>query len=136
MIEWIKGHETLLLFMTGVSIVTFIATLIAVPWLVVRIPSNYFSQRRRIKKLWADEHPVVRAILLTIKNLAGYFLIAAGIIMLAIPGQGMLTILIGIIFIDLPGKFRFERWIVTRPAMLRSINWLRRRARKGPLILK
>jgi Putative transmembrane protein (PGPGW) len=136
MLEWIKGYQTLILFMTFVSIVTFIATLIAVPWLIVRIPSNYFSKRRRITKLWADEHPVVRAVLLTIKNLVGYFLIAAGIIMLAIPGQGLLTILIGIIFLDLPGKYRFERWLVTRPAVLRSINWLRRRARKAPLVLK
>jgi hypothetical protein len=136
MIGLIKGHETLILFMTGVSIVTFIATLIAVPWLIVRIPSNYFSHRRRITKLWADHHPVIRAVLLTIKNLIGYFLVAAGIVMLAIPGQGMLTILIGIIFLDLPGKYRFERWLVTRPAVLRSINWLRRRARKAPLVLK
>jgi len=136
MTEWIKGHEILILFMTGVSIVTFIATLIAVPWLVVRIPSNYFSKKRRVTKLWADHHPVVRAVLLTIKNLIGYFLIAAGIVMLAIPGQGMLTILIGIIFLDLPGKYRFERWVVTRPALLRSINWLRRRAKKAPLVLR
>lgn len=136
MIAWIKGYQTLILFMTGVSIFTFIATIIAVPWLVVRIPSNYFSKKRRVTKLWADHHPVVRAVLLTVKNLAGYFLIGAGIVMLAIPGQGMLTILIGIIFLDLPGKYRFERWLVTRPAVLRSINWLRRRARKAPLVLK
>jgi uncharacterized membrane protein SpoIIM required for sporulation len=136
MMEWIKGHEMFILFMTGVSIVTFIATLIAVPWLVVRIPSNYFSKKRRVTKLWADQHPVVRVVLLTVKNLAGYFLIAAGIVMLFIPGQGLLTILIGIIFLDLPGKYRFERWIITRPAVLRSVNWLRRRARKAPLELR
>lgn len=136
MLEWIKGYQTLILFMTFVSIVTFIATLIAVPWLIIRLPCNYFSQRRRTTKLWADQHPVVRAVLLTIKNLVGYFLVVAGFIMLAIPGQGMLTILIGIIFLDLPGKYRFERWVVTRPALLRSINWLRRRAGKPPLELR
>lgn len=136
MIEWIIGHEKLLLFMTGLSIVTFIATLMAVPWLIVRIPSNYFSQRRRTRKLWADQKPAVRAVLLTVKNLTGYVLIAAGIVMLAIPGQGMLTILIGIILLDLPGKYRFERWVVMRPTVLKSINWLRRRARKAPLVLR
>lgn len=136
MIEWIKGHETLLLWMTGLSIITFIATLVAVPWLIIRIPSHYFSHKRRITKLWADQHPIVRAALLTIKNIGGYFFIVAGIIMLAIPGQGMLTILIGIILLDLPGKYRFERWIVRRPAVLRSINWLRRYAGKSPLIVR
>jgi hypothetical protein len=136
MIEWAKGHEMLILLMTIVSIATFIVTLIAVPWLIVRIPANYFSKKRRTTKLWADQHPVIRIILLTFKNITGYFLIAAGVIMLAIPGQGMLTILIGFIFIDLPGKYRFERWIITRPSVLRSINWLRRQARKSPLDLK
>lgn len=135
MIDWINRNEVFLLWMTLVSIITFIATLVAVPWLIVRIPCNYFSSRRRIRKLWADEHPAVRALLMTVKNLLGYLLISAGVIMLVIPGQGMLTILIGIIFIDLPGKYRLERWAVTRPAVLRSINWLRKRARKAPLVL-
>jgi hypothetical protein len=135
MIEWIKGHETLMLWMTGGSIITFIATLIAVPWLIVRIPSDYFSERKRVKKLWSSHHPAVRAVLLTFKNLLGYILVLAGIGMLVLPGQGLLTILIGIIFIDLPGKYRFERWFVTRPAVLRSINWFRKRAGHGPLDL-
>lgn len=136
MVEWIKGHEILILWMTGLSIVTFIATLIAVPLLIIRIPSHYFSHKRRITKLWADQHPVVRAVLLTIKNIGGYFFIGIGVIMLAIPGQGMLTILIGIILLDLPGKYRVERWIVRRPTVLRSINWLRRYAKKAPLIVR
>jgi len=135
MIELIKRHEILIWWMTGLSGITFIATVIAVPWLIVRLPSDYFSYKRRIKKLWNDHHPVVRAALLTIKNLTGYILILTGIIMLLTPGQGMLTILIGIIFLDLPGKFRFERWMITRPAVLRSVNWLRRRAGKAPLVL-
>jgi len=136
MIDWIKGHETVIWWMTGTSIITFIATLIAVPWLIVRIPSDYFAHRRRLKKLWADRHPAVRVVLLTGKNLLGYILIVTGIIMLVLPGQGMLTLLIGIIFIDIPGKYRFERWIVTRCLVLRSINWLRLRARRAPLVLK
>lgn len=133
--EWIKGHETLVWWMTGISITSFIAALVAVPWSMVQIPSNYFSQRKRTRKLWADQNPAVRALLLLVKNLLGYILIVIGVIMLAIPGQGMLTILIGVIFLDLPGKYRLERWAVTRPAALRSINWLRKRAGKSSLVL-
>jgi len=135
MIAWIKGYATLLIWMTGISLITFVGTIIAIPWLVVRIPSDYFSEKRRVRKLWASQHPLVRAILLTAKNLLGFVLILAGIIMLAIPGQGMLTILIGLLLLDLPGKYRIERWVITRPAVLRSINWLRRRARRAPLVL-
>jgi hypothetical protein len=128
MIKWINGHETMLLWMTGISVITFIGSLIAVPWLVVRIPSDYFSGSRRHRRLWVDHHPVVRFVLHTVKNFLGYALILSGLVMLVLPGQGMLTILIGIIFIDIPGKYRFERWVVSRPAVYRAINWLRRRA--------
>jgi hypothetical protein len=135
MIEWIKGHETVILWMTVTSIITFIATLIAVPWLVVRIPSDYFSHKRRSRKLWGGQNLLLRLVFLTIKNLFGYILIITGVFMLAIPGQGMLTTLIGIILIDLPGKYRFERWFVGRPLVLQSINLLRRHAKRDPLVL-
>jgi len=136
MVEWIKEYELLIWWATGLSIGIFIVTIIAVPCLIVNIPPNYFLHNRRTAKLWADQHPVVRAVLLTIKNLIGYIFIAAGIIMLAIPGQGMLTILIGIVLLDLPGKYKAERWMVRRPAVLRSINWLRRCAKKSPLVVR
>ena len=63
-------------------------------------------------------------------------LFAAGIAMLVLPGQGILTMLLGFILVDLPGKYRFERWLVTRPLALRSINLLRRRAGHDPLVLE
>jgi hypothetical protein len=69
------------------------------------------------------------------KSLLGYVFIAAGVLMLVLPGQGMLTILVGIILVDFPGKYRLERWIVTRRPVLRFINRLRRRAGRAPLVL-
>ncbi|MCX7000139.1 MAG: hypothetical protein NT106_07575 [Candidatus Sumerlaeota bacterium] len=114
---------------------TFIATLIIVPLLVVRIPSDYFAHRRRHSKQWAGQHSALRWVLLIGKNLFGYVLIVAGIIMLVLPGQGMLTILIGIMLLNFPGKYRLERWFVSRRPILRSINWLRRRAGQTPLFL-
>jgi hypothetical protein len=134
MFDLIKGHEALIVWLTITSIVTFVATLIAVPWMIVRIPSHYFSHGRR-DRLWAHRHPAIRMVLIIGKNFLGYILILAGIIMLVLPGQGMLTILIGIILIDIPGKFRFEKWVVTRPPVLRSINWLRLRAKRAPLVM-
>jgi len=69
------------------------------------------------------------------KNALGYILIVAGIVMLALPGQGILAILIGIMLLNFPGKFRLERWIITRRPVIRSINWLRQRAKRAPLVL-
>jgi hypothetical protein len=50
-----------------------------------------------------------------------------------VPGQGLLTIAVGLILLDFPGKFRLERWLATRRSVWRSLNWLRRRAGSKPL---
>jgi hypothetical protein len=70
------------------------------------------------------------------RNLLGYVFIVAGILMLVTPGQGMLTILIGLTLVNFPRKYRLERWIVSRRPVLRSVNWLRRRAGCPPLSLE
>jgi hypothetical protein len=71
--------------------------------------------------------------MLVAKNLLGIVLLVAGVLMLVAPGQGLLTIAMGIVLIDFPGKFRLERWVVTRPNVWRTLNWLRRRARRPEL---
>jgi len=134
MIEWIQSNGTAFWWLVASTIITFLATLIAVPILVVRIPPDYFSRRKRHGKLWANQHPVVRAMLMIGKNALGFILVVAGIIMLVLPGQGVFTILIGIMLLNFPGKYRLERWIVARRPVLRSINWLRRRAGRAPLV--
>ena len=134
MIEWLQNNETVLLWLAATTIITFMATLIVVPILVVRIPPDYFSRRKRHRKLWANHHPLVRAILLIGKNALGYIFVVAGIIMLVLPGQGIFTILVGIMLLNFPGKYQLERWLATRRPVLRSINWLRQRAGRAPLI--
>ncbi len=136
MIESVHTHQTAIWWIAGVSVLTFVATLIVVPWLIVRIPPDYFAHGRRHRKHWSSRHPLVRGVLLAGKNLLGYILIIAGIAMLVLPGQGMATMFLGIILVDLPGKYRFERWFVARPPVLRSVNWLRRRAGRAPLVLE
>jgi hypothetical protein len=134
-IEWLRNNETALWCLGGVSILTFLGSLIVVPLLVVRIPADYFSRRRRRPRLWASQHPVVRAVLVVGKNILGVALVGGGIIMLFLPGPGTLTILIGVTMLDFPGKFWLERWIVSRGPVLKSINWLRGRKGRGPLLL-
>lgn len=136
MFEWLQGYENKIWWISGVSILTFLTFLIVVPLLVIRIPSDYFAHGRFHKKLWVDHHLVLRMVLLTGKNLLGYVFVSVGIVMLVLPGQGMLTILTGIMLLDFPGKYQFVRWIVARPQVLRTLNWLRRRADRPPLYLE
>ncbi len=133
MADWIAHHAELLWWLASASAAAFVGTLAAVPWMVVRIPADYFSRPCRERILPAGRHPVIALAWLLLKNLLGVVFVVAGVLMLFLPGQGVLTILTGVLLIDFPGKFRFERWLITRPPVARTIAWLRRRAGAPPL---
>jgi hypothetical protein len=133
MSEWLSVNGALLWWLGALSIVTFVGTLTVIPILVVRIPADYFTRKKRESTLWKETHPMLRGLLLCLKNLAGVVFVMAGVAMLVLPGQGILTILIGVMLMDFPGKFTLERSLVCRPAVLRAINWIRARAHKTVL---
>jgi len=136
MLDWITIDEATIWYLAVFSIVSFAGTLMLIPVLVIRIPEDYFTEKKRHGwEPWAHEHPVIRWSLLITKNSLGYFLIILGIAMLVLPGQGILTILIGIMFINFPGKYRLERWVVMRGPVLTTINRLRHRAGRMPLVI-
>ena len=136
MVQWIQGNESILWWLAASSAFTFVASLVAVPWLVVRIPRDYFVPGATQRVPWADRHPVVRVTFAIGKNVLGCVFVVAGIIMLVLPGQGLLTILLGIVLLDFPGKQSVLRGLVRQPAVLDSINWLRRRSGRAPLIVE
>jgi len=136
MSDWVFTHQNLLWWLSGVSILAFLAGVILVPWLVVRIPADYFTTEKFQRELWTHRHPVVRGILLIAKNMAGMVLIVAGIAMLVLPGQGLLTMLMGILLLNFPGKHRIARWFVSRRPVLRAVNWFRRREGRDPLMVE
>lgn len=127
--------ESAIWYLAAFSIVSFFGTIIAIPLLVIRIPQDYFSETKRHRwEPWAHEHPAIRWTLLILKNLLGYVFIFLGIAMLLLPGQGVLTILLGMMLINFPGKYRLERWVITRAPVLNTINTLRHRAGRTPLV--
>jgi len=135
LLQYILTHENLVFWSVFISIITFVGTLLIVPALVCRIPVDYFSHTRREPSAWAEHHPVIRLALLFAKNLLGYVVILMGAAMLVLPGQGLLTIIIGLMLINFPGKYRLERWLMSRGPILRSANWLRNRAGYEALIV-
>jgi hypothetical protein len=119
-------------------VVCFVGSLAATAYVVVQLPADYFLDRRHAALPIAEHHPVLRWSVRILKNLLGYFLVVLGIILSlpGVPGQGILTILIGIMLADFPGKRRFERWLVSQPAVEKGINNLRRRFGHPPLLLE
>ena len=134
MLDWLTEHGELLAWLGIGSAAVFIISLLSLPWLVSLIPDDYFSQQHRQATPWQQHHPAIRALLLIAKNLLGLVLLVGGIIMLVTPGQGILTIAMGLLMLDYPGKYQLERKIASTPSIKRSLNWLRSKRGKPPLI--
>lgn len=131
--DWIHSHEQFVWWLAIASLATFVLTLILVPLILIRLPSDYFSYSRRRDARVRLETPALRLIFVIVKNIVGAAFVALGAVLIMLPGQGLLTMLVGIMMLDFPGKYRFERWLVQSTAVRRAINWIRRRAGKVPL---
>ncbi len=118
-------------------VITFTLSLAVVGFLLVRLPATYFLDRHE-RGLWIDQHPVVRWSGIALKNLLGAGLIALGAVLSlpGIPGQGVLTILLGVMLLDFPGKRKLERRLVGMPRVLDRVNRLRARFGKPALVLE
>ena len=135
MSEWFASHSDLLWWTAALSGIAFVATLAIIPALAIRMPSDYFASSKRRESPWARRHPVLRGLLLIARNLLAAVLAIAGLAMLVLPGQGLLTLLLAVVVMDLPGKYALERWLVTRPPVFAAISRLRARAARAPLDL-
>jgi Putative transmembrane protein (PGPGW) len=129
-LDFAARHAVLFL---GISIASFVVSIVLTPWLILRIPANYFTFEHR-HRLAAKQHPLVRLALVTSKNVLGWILIIAGLLLFVLPGQGLITMLVGLLITDYPGKYALERWLVMRPRVLPTINWLRTRWGRLPLV--
>ncbi|MBT5576867.1 MAG: hypothetical protein HOJ99_00040 [Porticoccaceae bacterium] len=133
MIELLEANQQLLMWMGLGSLGVFTVSLLSLPWLVAQIPEDYFVPKKRRPTQWKTRRPVIRLATLISKNLLGYMLLLGGIMMLFLPGQGILTMVAGALLIDYPGKFALERKIANTPAIFKGLNWLRAKANKPPL---
>lgn len=133
-ISW--GWEQILIGV-GMFIVSFVISLLAVGLVMVKIPADYFSPNYEPKFL-PGKPWVIRWSAVIIKNLVGIVLIVVGILLSlpGVPGQGILTILLGLIMLDIPGKRPLEARIIKRPSVLSAVNGLRARWDKPPLVLE
>jgi hypothetical protein len=116
------------------SAAMLVISAIVIPFLIVRLPADFYVENDHPRHLFQNR-PLVRIIFLTVKNAIGAVLAVAGVLMLVLPGQGILTILAALALLDFPGKRKMEMRILHRPAILKSINWVRRRAGREPLAL-
>ncbi len=132
--ELMENHRPLFLWMAAGSVLVFLASIILIPWLVVRLPQDFFLSDERAIPYLTTGHPVFRVFLIALKNVTGVTFILAGIIMLFIPGQGILTIIVGVMLSSFPGKQKLVYWFASRDRIFRSLNALRRRWDRPPFV--
>ena len=119
----------------GISALTFVLSILLVPVIIARIPTDYFTQAYRKRNHWRQrDNPALSLCWRLLKNMIGLVLLLMGIAMLVLPGQGLLTILFALSLLDFPGRFRLEKRLVAIPNVFRTINWIRQRANRPPII--
>lgn len=133
LLEMFEAYRSLIIWFGSISLFIFLFSLLTIKWLVALIPEDYFINRK-ISKVRSN-NPALWYIVLIVKNMIGYSLVLGGIMMLVLPGQGVFTIIIGLMLSNYPGKYSIERKFIAIPSILKSINWLRQKSNKPPLNL-
>lgn len=120
----------------AIFLASFLFNLGIVSLILVKLPADHFSKNRKTE-FWAGRRPALNAAKVIGKNIAGVLLVVLGIVLSlpGVPGQGLLTILLGIMLLDFPGRDRLEQKLLRRPAIVNTINRLRGRFGKPPLVL-
>ncbi|MDT8282709.1 MAG: PGPGW domain-containing protein [Gammaproteobacteria bacterium] len=129
LIDFLTEHAGWLLV---ISLLTAILTLALVPVLITNIPADYFSCDHRLRI--STRHPLITFVIKAAKNLLGAVFLLVGFVLLFLPGQGLILILVGMMIMNYPGKYRLECWLVQRRGVLPALNALRARHGKAPLL--
>ena len=119
-----------------IFLATFVVNLAIVTVILVKLPTDYFKKNRKTK-FWSGPQPAVHAAKVIGKNLLGVLLVALGVVLSipGVPGQGLLTILLGVMLVDFPGKRTVEQKLLKRPSITNAITHLRKKFDKPPLEL-
>ena len=135
--KYLSENVVDIFFILGISsIAILVISALSIGYFIKKIPYDYFLNDKREMSHYKDNNPILWIITLALKNLVGYCLILGGILMLILPGQGLLTILVGLMLSDYPGKFKLEKRIIKTSLVLKTVNWYRAKSGIQPIIFK
>lgn len=135
LVGFARDHLLILKWLSLGSFVTFCATPLLIMLIVLNLPADYFAYSVKHRPKVFTNHSLVYLMFNVAKNILGFIFLLTGLVLLFLPGQGVLTILIGVMLMDFPGKFRLERRLIAKPGVRETIDRLRRRFNKPPLVL-
>ena len=126
-ISWSSMNSDLLFLLGSLSIFILIISVFMMVLIISFLPEDYFKSENRnlISSVQNSRYPLLKLLVFITKNFFGVLLLLSGILMLVLPGQGILTIITGLVFMDYPGKYKFERKLLRQKGVINSINWIR-----------
>lgn len=126
-----KEYRASISIFSGLSAFFFLLSILALPWMVCRIPEDFFlvsyhppEKRRSMGVRW---------VIWGMKNLLGALVFLVGTALLFLPGQGLLTMLFGVILMDFPGKKKLVLKLVSMEKTQIALNWFRQKRQVKPL---
>lgn len=133
--EFFSTHQEAIWWLGVGSVLMLVASAAIVPIIVIRLPADFYERAVSGEVRMLGHHEILRVLVLLVKNSLGAVLLVAGILMLVLPGQGILTILIALALLNFPGKRALELRILRTPAIMKTLNWIRAKAGREPLRL-
>lgn len=133
--QWAGEHPDALAWSFGVSLVLFVGSFVLIPVLIARMRRDYFVARDPDQDTWLGRHRLARATARVAKNVLGSVLLVAGVAMMVLPGQGVITVLVALSLLEFPGKRALELRLIRQPQVNRVINWIRARSGRLPLLI-
>jgi hypothetical protein len=119
------SHPALLWGLGIFSVVAVVASVLLVPRYLASLPQDF---------LVSDGHQEGGSMAWRVaRNVLGVLLVVLGVLMLILPGQGLLTLLVGVMLVDFPGKLKLVQRLLARPKVLSVVNKLRGKHGKPPL---
>jgi hypothetical protein len=133
--RWAGEHPEALAWAFGVSLVLFVGSFVLIPVLIARMRQDYFVAPDPDEHTWIGRHRVARTTARVVKNALGGGLLLAGIAMMVLPGQGIITVLVALSLLEFPGKRALELCLIRQSGVSSVLNWIRTRSGRPPLII-
>ena len=124
--------QTLFAWLAAFSVFTFFLSLLLIPLLVARLPRDYFQENKLKDTLALSLSSPKSITIFILRNIIGLLLVALGFAKLFLPGQGVMTIIIGLAIMRFPYKQRLLFKATRSPAIQASLDWLRGKTGKKP----
>ncbi len=128
-VQWLTVYQTQIALISGFSFVLLCLTVFATPWLLARLPADYFC-----RKPTASARSLRSLLISTSRNIVGVIVLLVGLILMVTPGPGLLCIVLGLALCDMPGKSRLLAKLVSSPTVFTALNWARKKANVAPFL--